>query len=198
MLKSNINVFSSVEIRVWTTTFFNITGYYLHYLVSGNIFADMKWRTFFIHRNYRKHNMLNSIRHVHGEKSPSTYSGRQNSDLSSMVLTLRNAEKCTHWLFGVTKEVKLSVFQFKVIHNILSTNSYQSPIEKKTKNKNKTDAPSSPFCPNFEQTISHLFVLCPLPLSFWNEVNESHACHTLSGAEHGHNERFPPLLWRKR
>ena len=67
--------------------------------------------------------------------------------------------------FVVTKEVKLSVFQFKLIHNILNTNSllYKMQI---------IDSPTCPFCPDTEQSISHLFVYCSLAVSFWNEFTE--------------------------
>ena len=67
--------------------------------------------------------------------------------------------------FGATKEVKLSVFQFKVIHNILSTNSLLYKMK-------KINSPKCPFCPDTEQSISHLFVHCPLAVSFWNEFTE--------------------------
>ena len=59
--------------------------------------------------------------------------------------------------FAVTKEVKLSVFQFKLIHNIVSTNSllYKMKI---------IDSPTCPFCPDTEQSIVHLFI-CSLFIS---------------------------------
>ena len=65
--------------------------------------------------------------------------------------------------FVVTKEVKLSVFQVRVIHNILSTNSLIYKMKK------KIDSPICPFCPDTEQSITHLFVHCSLAVSFWNE-----------------------------
>ena len=67
--------------------------------------------------------------------------------------------------FAVTKEVKLSVFQFKLIHNIVSTNSllYKMKI---------IDSPTCPFCPDTEQSIVHLFVRCSSAISFWNEFTE--------------------------
>ena len=67
--------------------------------------------------------------------------------------------------FAVTTEVKLSVFQFKLIHNIVSTNSllYKMKI---------IDSPTCPFCPDTEQSIVHLFVRCSSAISFWNEFTE--------------------------
>ena len=63
--------------------------------------------------------------------------------------------------FRVTK-VKLSVFQFKIIHNILYTNN----ILYKMKRKNH---PYCPFCTNIEQTIAHLFFTCSVAELFWSE-----------------------------
>ena len=51
--------------------------------------------------------------------------------------------------FGATKEVKLSVFQFKVIHNILSTNSLLYKMK-------KINSPNCPFCPGTEQSIERM------------------------------------------
>ena len=70
--------------------------------------------------------------------------------------------------FSVTKETKLSVFQFKIIHNILSTNSllYKMKI---------VDSPDCPFCPDIKQTASHLFVHCPRAVSFWNDFIKSYS-----------------------
>ena len=65
-------------------------------------------------------------------------------------------------MYSLPFEVKLSVFQCKVIHNILSTNSLLYKMK-------KIDSPTCPFCPDPEQTISHLFVNCSLAVSFGNE-----------------------------
>ena len=64
--------------------------------------------------------------------------------------------------FCVTKEVKLSVFQYKVIHNILYTNNILYKMKKKPN-------PYCPYCTNVEQTIAHLFFTCSAARSFWSE-----------------------------
>ena len=79
-----------------------------------------------------------------------------------MVLIHRNAAKCTHFPL---LEVKLSVFQFKLIHNIVSTNSLLFKMK-------IIDSPTCPFCPDTEQSIVHLFVRCSSAVSFWNEFTE--------------------------
>ena len=64
--------------------------------------------------------------------------------------------------FRVTKEIKLAIFQYKVIHNILYTNNVLFKMK-------KISSSSCPFCNNVDQTNLHLFVDCPLALSFWSE-----------------------------
>ena len=64
--------------------------------------------------------------------------------------------------FRVTKEIKLAIFQYKVIQNILYTNNVLFKMK-------KTSSSFCPFCNNVDQTILHLFVDCPLALSFWSE-----------------------------
>ena len=77
-----------------------------------------------------------------------------------MVWIHHNAVRCIHFLLVL---VKLSVFQFKIMHNILSTNSLLYKMKKKTNSSN------CPFCPDTEQIISLLFVHFQLAASFWNE-----------------------------
>ena len=54
--------------------------------------------------------------------------------------------------FEVTKEVKLSMLQYKIIHNILRTKSLSFKMKKE-------DSPHCPFCPA-DHTIVHLFTEC--------------------------------------
>ena len=67
------------------------------------------------------------------------------------------------WLlpFEVTKEVKLSMFQHKIIHNILCTKSLLFKMKKE-------DSPRCPFCPA-DHTIIHLFTECAQATLFWKE-----------------------------
>ena len=62
--------------------------------------------------------------------------------------------------FIATKEVKLAMFQHKIIHNILATNCILYKM-------NKVASPSCPFCPSDSQNIRHLFISCPQASSFW-------------------------------
>ena len=72
--------------------------------------------------------------------------------------------------FRVTKEIKLAIFQYKIIHNILCTNSLLYKMK-------KINSPDCPFCINTDHTILHLFVNCPLASSFWSEfINWYHLC----------------------
>ena len=64
--------------------------------------------------------------------------------------------------FRVTKEVKLSIFQYKIIHNILYTNNILHKRKKKPQ-------PYCPYCINVEQTISHLLSSCYVAKWFWSE-----------------------------
>ena len=66
--------------------------------------------------------------------------------------------------FRVTKEVKLSVFQYKIVHSILYTNKILHKMRKK-------DNPYCPFCTGVEHTISHLFFSCSVAVSFWTEFS---------------------------
>ena len=63
--------------------------------------------------------------------------------------------------FEATREVKLSMFQYKIIHNILCTKSLLFKMKKE-------DSPCCPFCP-MDHTIAHLFTECTQAISFWKE-----------------------------
>ena len=62
--------------------------------------------------------------------------------------------------FTATKEVKLAMFQYKIIHNILATNSILYKMK-------KVAFPACPFCPSDCQNMHHLFISCPQASSFW-------------------------------
>ena len=61
----------------------------------------------------------------------------------------------------MTKEVKLSVFQYKIVHSILYTNKILHKMKKK-------DNPYCPFCTGIEHTITHLCFSCSVAL-LWTE-----------------------------
>ena len=67
--------------------------------------------------------------------------------------------------FLTTKEVKLSIFQYKIIHNVLYTNYILHKMK-------KVQDPHCPFCTNIDQTVTHLFVSCPIANSFWSDFIE--------------------------
>ena len=64
--------------------------------------------------------------------------------------------------FKATKETKLIMFQYKIIHHILFTNS----LLYKLKNVSSRHCP---FCPAIHQTVTHLFVECVQVSIFWSE-----------------------------
>ena len=71
--------------------------------------------------------------------------------------------------FRMTKETKLSIFQFKIIHNILPHRVllYKMKI---------TDSDLCLYCSS-QETLQHLLVSCPLLRTFWSDV--------LKGFSHG-------------
>ncbi|RUA07249.1 MAG: hypothetical protein DSY43_00300 [Gammaproteobacteria bacterium] len=64
--------------------------------------------------------------------------------------------------FIVTKEIKLSMFQYKIIHNILPLKSYLFKV-----GLSKDD--TCPFCDCERHTTSHFFVDCEIAKVFWNQ-----------------------------
>ena len=67
--------------------------------------------------------------------------------------------------FKATREIKLTMFQYKIIHRILPTNSLLHKMK-------KVSPPSCPFCPSECQTLWHLFINCMHASSFWNRFQE--------------------------
>ena len=63
--------------------------------------------------------------------------------------------------FEITKEVKPSMFQYKIIHNILGTKSLLFKMKKE-------NSPRWPFCPA-DHTIVHLFTECAQATLFRKE-----------------------------
>ena len=77
--------------------------------------------------------------------------------------------------FKMTKETKLSIFQFKIIHNILPHKVllYEMKI---------TDSDLCLYCGS-QETLQHLLASCPLLRTFWSDVltwwNSSSTCNML-------------------
>ena len=80
--------------------------------------------------------------------------------LLSYGIAKENLNKSYLLPFTATKEVKLAMFQYKIIHNILATNSILYKMK-------KVAFPSCPFCPSDCQNMHHLFISCPQASSFW-------------------------------
>ena len=75
--------------------------------------------------------------------------------------------KITLYVYEVTNCTKLRWFQFRQINNVITTNVMRSKWD-------GTITPSCYFCQNSDETIHHLFVLCPIvqkyvwkPLKRW-------------------------------
>ena len=62
--------------------------------------------------------------------------------------------------FTVTSETKISMFQYKILHNILPTNSLLYKME-------KVDTPKCPHCEHESQDIKHMFLNCQCVKDFW-------------------------------
>ena len=66
-------------------------------------------------------------------------------------------------LFKVTKDIRLAIFQFKIIHHILPTNAtlFRDSLVQKEQ---------CHLC-NEKQTLKHLFVTCPFVQTFWTQFS---------------------------
>ena len=67
--------------------------------------------------------------------------------------------------FKATKEIKLTMFQYKIIHQILPMNSLLYKMK-------KVASPTCPFCPSESQTMWHFFIHCTQATLFWNRFQE--------------------------
>ena len=82
--------------------------------------------------------------------------------LSSYGIAKENLNKIYLPPFKATKEVKLAIFQHKIIHNILAMNSILYKMK-------KVASQPCPFSPSDSQNIRHLFISCPQASSFWDK-----------------------------
>ena len=73
----------------------------------------------------------------------------------------------------VTHETKLSIFQFKTLHNILPTNLHLYRM-------NIHDSSSCPICNDSTQTIEHMFITCSSAIEFWNQFYKWYTFEPLS------------------
>ena len=79
--------------------------------------------------------------------------------------TEKKLDKVYQLPFKITKEVKLVMFQYKIIHNIL-------PTQFSLHRDGIAESDICPLCKNERQTLYHLFVLCTEVHSFWNTFQD--------------------------
>ena len=65
----------------------------------------------------------------------------------------------------------MMMFQYKIIHRILPTNSLLHKMK-------KVDSPTCPFCPSELHTIWHLFIECTQAKSFWVDFQDWYNVHS--------------------
>ena len=75
--------------------------------------------------------------------------------------------------FVVMHEPKLSIFQFKILHNILPTNLHLYRM-------NIRDSSSYPICNDSAQTIERMFITCSSAIEFWNQFYKWYTFELLS------------------
>ena len=108
----------------------------------------------------RRQSVLDVIdKTVNPRKSSSSHLRKK---LLSYGIAKENLNKIYLLPFKATKEVKLAIFQHKIIHNILATNSILYKMK-------KVASPSYPFCPSDSPKMHHLFISCPQAYSFWDK-----------------------------
>jgi len=97
--------------------------------------------------------------------------------------------------FRATKEIKLTIFQYKIIHNILYSNSLLHKM------KTEVNSPDCPFCVNTEQTALHLLITCPVASSFcsdfiqwYHRICKKNPVLTKNEIMYGVPQGFPSLL----
>ena len=66
--------------------------------------------------------------------------------------------------FKATKDIQLSMFQFKIVHHILPTNATSHKFDIKEHDRCHLCAE--------KQTITHLFVTCPNVQQFWTHFTD--------------------------
>ena len=68
---------------------------------------------------------------------------------------------------------KLSIFQFRILHNILPTNLHLYRM-------NTRHSSSCPICNDSTQTIEHMFITCSSAIEFWNQFYKWYTFEPLS------------------
>ena len=84
----------------------------------------------------------------------------ENAIYESFIDTFLKTKKPNRTPFLCTKITKLIVFQFKLLHRRLATNSFLTKI-------NLKDNEQCTFCQNDKETLIHLFWTCEVSILFW-------------------------------
>ena len=100
-----------------------------------------------------KFNLLLSFKHY----LRSSHCRNQNS--TSRIYG-KNLQKVYLMPFAVTNEVKIIMFQYKVIHNVL-------PTRATLYRDGSSESPICNLCNAEEQTLHHLLINCTLTVDFW-------------------------------
>ena len=64
----------------------------------------------------------------------------------------------------ITKESKLQVFQYKVLHRIIATKAFLHKAK-------LSDSPNCQDCPQTQETLEHLLFECPKARTIWNDLS---------------------------
>ena len=89
----------------------------------------------------------------------------QSKILNSDKVTKENLPLYYSMPFVVTTETKLSIFQYKIIHDILPTNSLLFKMK-------IIDTTKCPLCQDQIHDIRHMFVKCPFAITFWHHFHK--------------------------
>ena len=87
------------------------------------------------------------------------------SKILNYGFTTDNIQKVYMLPFQILKEPKLIIFQFKIIHNILPTQSslFRAGIK---------DSDICPLCNSESQSLSHMLITCNTSSPFWNQFKQ--------------------------
>ena len=78
---------------------------------------------------------------------------------------MNDEQRYQYHLTANISEIKLRNFQFKYIHRILPTNTLLQKM-------NITQNSLCTFCNNSEETLEHLFLMCPVVEQLWEKVEK--------------------------
>ena len=74
-------------------------------------------------------------------------------------------EEVWHTAWKTTKETRLRVLQWKILHNIYPTNILLNKM-------NVRESDKCTFCPDTIDYIEHFFCECPIVVNFWKSIEQ--------------------------